>query len=225
MDQEKVGSYIAKKRKELGLTQKELAELIEVTDKSISKWERGNGLPDVTRLKPLCDALKVSMNELVAGEDIGDEVLSQKSEENIMRLIKENETQKNNGKILYIVGTVLAVIAVCLLGISLGGSTAQAVLNYIDVVSILFLALFIGIGVLLGKDKSKMGIWTMIQKLAIPVACFISLFTLVLMLFDLSDLSKIGPSVASAILTPIYGILVYMISVIVKTHIDIEDMR
>lgn len=66
MDQIKVGNYIAQKRKELGLTQKALAEKIEVTDKLISKWERGNGLPDVTRLKPLCEALKVSMNELAA---------------------------------------------------------------------------------------------------------------------------------------------------------------
>ena len=97
MDQVKVGKYISQKRKELGLTQKELAEIIEVTDKSVSKWERGNGLPDVTRLKPLCDALKVSLNELIAGEDISESVLSQKMEENIMSLVKENESQRRKG--------------------------------------------------------------------------------------------------------------------------------
>lgn len=219
MDQVKVGNYICQKRKELGLTQKQLAELVEVTDKSISKWERGNGLPDVTRLKPLCDALKVSMNELVAGEDIGDEVLSQKTEENIMGLIKENETQKKNGKILYIIGTVLVIAVICLLGISQDGSSIEAVGSYFDITSILFITLFISVGVFLSKDKTKKGIWTMIQKMSIPSACFISLFSIVLMLLNLDAPSKIGPALAAAILTPLYGIFIYMVAIIRGSHL------
>ena len=220
MDQVKVGNYILKKRKELGLTQKELAELVEVTDKSVSKWERGNGLPDVSRLKPLCDALKISMNELVAGEDINESSLTQKVEENIMSLIKENEIQKRNGKMIYITGIVLAIIAICLLGISINGSSAQAVFMYFDVESILFMALFIGIAVFMGKDKSKIGIWNMIQKVSIPSACFISLFQTVWMLGNLSDLSKIGPTLVIIILTPLYGTMIYIIATVVKTHLQ-----
>lgn len=220
MDQVKVGNYILKKRKELGLTQKELAELVEVTDKSVSKWERGNGLPDVSRLKPLCDALKISMNELVAGEDINEASLTQKVEENIMSLIKENEIQKRNGKMIYITGIVLAIIAICLLGISINGSSAQAVFMYFDVESILFMALFIGIAVFMGKDKSKIGIWNMIQKVSIPSACFISLFQTVWMLGNLSDLSKIGPTLVIIILTPLYGTMIYIIATVVKTHLQ-----
>lgn len=225
MDQVKVGNYIAQKRKKLGLTQKELAELIEVTDKSISKWERGNGLPDVTRLKPLCDALKVSMNELVAGEDISEAVLSEKSEETIMSLIKENETQRKNGKMLYIVGGVLSVITICLLGVSVAGSSTQSVWYYYDILSILFLFLFIGMGVLLGKDKSKAGIVKMIQKMAIPSSCFITLFQSVLPLASLSEPEKLGPILSVIILTPLYGIFIYMVTTIVESHYCKQENR
>ena len=173
MDQVKVGKYISQKRKELGLTQKELSELIGVTDKAVSKWERGNGLPDVTRLKPLCDALKVSLNELIAGEDINELVQMQKMEENIMSLVKENETNKKSGKLSFVIGGVLLVFSMCLLGISISESSIYSIAYYLDIPSLLFLLLFIGIGVILSKDKSKAGIWNMVQKLSMPVSCFI----------------------------------------------------
>lgn len=220
MDQVKVGKYISQKRKELGLTQKELAEIIEVTDKSVSKWERGNGLPDVTRLKPLCDALKVSLNELIAGEDISESVLSQKMEENIMSLVKENESQRRNGKSLYFVGAIIAALAVCMLGASLQGSSIRAVKWYFDIPSLLFLALFIGIGVMLGKDKSKKGIWDMIRKMSIPAGVFIALFQAVLILGTLSTVETLGPSLAVCILPLLYAVVIYVIATIVKSHLD-----
>jgi len=221
MDQVKVGNYISQKRKELGLTQKQLAELIEVTDKSISKWERGNGLPDVTRLKPLCDALKVSMNELVAGEDISESVLSQKTEENIMSLIKENEKQKTKSQMTYYVfGGILVVVALLLLGISIAGSSVQSVFFYIDVVAMLMVAVFIGIGVLLSKRETKADTCDVVGKMAISGSVFISLFELVMLLANMSDASTIGPTLSVVILTPLYGVAVYIVAAIVKTHIE-----
>lgn len=219
MDQVKVGNYILKKRKELGITQKELAENIGVTDKAISKWERGNALPDVTRLKPLCDALNVSLNELIAGEDICELVLSQKTEENIMSLFKENETCKKNGMIVYAIGIIMALIAVCLLGISLSGSSTQSVFDYLDIFSALFIALFVGIGVMLSEDKSKIGVWTMIQKMSVPAAVFVTLFQMVMVLKNITDVSKLGPHLAATILPLIYGVVLYMVSVVVKSHL------
>lgn len=221
MNQVKVGNYISQKRKELGLTQKQLAELIEVTDKSISKWERGNGLPDVTRLKPLCDALKVSMNELVAGEDISESVLSQKTEENIMSLIKENEKQKTKSQMTYYVfGGILVVVALLLLGISIAGSSVQSVLFYIDIVAMLMVAVFIGIGVLLSKRETKADTCDVVGKMAISGSVFISLFELVMLLANMSDVSTIGPTLSVVILTPLYGVAVYIVASIVKTHIE-----
>ena len=70
MDQEKIGKFIARRRKERGLLQKEIAERLGVSEKTISKWECGNGLPEVVFMEPLCEILKITVNELLAGETI-----------------------------------------------------------------------------------------------------------------------------------------------------------
>lgn len=86
MDQEKIGRFIAEKRKEQKLTQGQLAERLGVSTNAVSKWERGLCLMDMSLLKPLSEILKVSVNELLAGEEIREEYLAQKSEENITAL-------------------------------------------------------------------------------------------------------------------------------------------
>ena len=70
MDQKKIGKYIADKRKALGLTQVQLAEKLNMSNKSVSKWERGVCLPDVSLYSKLCDVLGISLNEFLAGEDL-----------------------------------------------------------------------------------------------------------------------------------------------------------
>ena len=67
MDAKVTGAFIAQLRREQGLTQKELAECLGVTDKAVSRWETGKGLPDTALLKPLGDVLGVSVGELLAG--------------------------------------------------------------------------------------------------------------------------------------------------------------
>ena len=69
MDLVKIGSYIAEKRKKLGMTQKQLAEKLGKSDKSVSKWERGICLQDVSVKLELCEILGISLNEFLAGED------------------------------------------------------------------------------------------------------------------------------------------------------------
>lgn len=71
MDLIRIGQYIAGKRKALGLTQKQLAEKLGVSDKSVSKWERGVCLPDVSLYTELCAALGIGINEFLSGDDIG----------------------------------------------------------------------------------------------------------------------------------------------------------
>ncbi len=70
MDANKTGRFIAELRKQQGFTQKELAERLKVTDKAISRWETGKGLPDTSLLKPLAEALSVSVSDLLAGKII-----------------------------------------------------------------------------------------------------------------------------------------------------------
>ena len=70
MDQIKIGKFISSVRKEKKLTQKQLADKLGITDRAISKWENGKSMPDLSLLKPICDVLDISINELLSGEKI-----------------------------------------------------------------------------------------------------------------------------------------------------------
>ncbi len=69
MDNKKIGDYISNLRRNKNLTQKELADLLGITDKAVSKWERGAGYPDISMLRPIADILGTSVNELLEGEE------------------------------------------------------------------------------------------------------------------------------------------------------------
>ena len=114
MDLIKIGKYIAGKRKSLGMTQKQLAEKLGMSDKSVSKWERGVCLPDVSVYKELCSILGISLNEFLAGEDIAQENMIQKSETNIIEVIRDNI---NKQKCLKVMKCILLVIAICAVSI------------------------------------------------------------------------------------------------------------
>lgn len=103
MDQVKIGRFIAKMRKMQGLTQRELAERLNISYKTISKWECGNGMPELSLMMPMCEILQINLNELFSGEKLTDADYQKKAEENMMKLIEEAEKMKKNivgGKVL-----------------------------------------------------------------------------------------------------------------------------
>ena len=112
----KIGKYIAGKRKALGMTQKQLAEKLNMSDKSVSKWERGICLPDVSVYMELCKILGISINEFLAGEDIDAENVEKKSEDNIIQVTKDSKKKQKNLKSILAVVTTFAVIMVLVLG-------------------------------------------------------------------------------------------------------------
>ncbi len=91
MDQVKIGKFISQMRKEKGLTQKQLGEELLISDKTVSKWETGKGMPEVSLMLPLCEKLGINVNELLTGERIPDEDYKKKAEENIMDIMREKE--------------------------------------------------------------------------------------------------------------------------------------
>jgi len=115
----KIGKYIAGKRKELGMTQRQLAEKLGMSDKSVSKWERGVCLPDVSVYMDLCQILGISINEFLAGEDIVQEELIQKSEENIIGIATDNKKKQSILKKIICVLLVISILAISIIGISL----------------------------------------------------------------------------------------------------------
>lgn len=108
MDIQKIGAFIKSERKNKNLTQRELAEIINCTDKAISRWETGRGIPEVSLLLPLSDALGISVNELLLGERIQKELIEEKTEQLIIETITENH--KRTGGLKNMIYLLLIVI-------------------------------------------------------------------------------------------------------------------
>lgn len=116
MDLVKIGQYIAGKRKDAELTQRQLAEQLNMSDKSVSKWERGVCLPNVSVYKELCDILGISINEFLAGEDITEENIVQKSEDTLMQVATDGDQRARLMKRIIAVLSVIAFVAAFALG-------------------------------------------------------------------------------------------------------------
>ncbi len=112
MDSFKTGEFIKCLRIEKGLTQRELADALNCTDKAISRWETGKGFPDIVFLTPLAKALGVTVNELLAGEKLSPEELVLKSDEVILNTMQEAENNRQKvEKIIFVVLCVVSILA------------------------------------------------------------------------------------------------------------------
>ena len=118
MDYNKIGSFIANERKTKKLTQAKLAEKLFVSEKTVSKWENGNGLPDTNILQKLCEILDINLNELLSGERLIKDNNNQNNDELLLNIAKELE-QKN--KIIWtsmwviIIVSIIALLSACLI--------------------------------------------------------------------------------------------------------------
>lgn len=117
MDQIKIGKFIAECRKKNNLTQMQLAEKLNITDRAISKWENGKSLPDSSIMLDLCNELKISVNELLSGEVIDMKEYDKKSEELLLELAKQDEIK--NKKLMTSMWTILITSAIFYIGILL----------------------------------------------------------------------------------------------------------
>ena len=114
MDQLKIGKFIAECRKQKGLTQMQLAEKLNITDKAISKWERGMAMPDSSIMLELCDILGISVNELLSGEKNIMENSNQKNEQLLLEMAKELEKKNKtiwSSMMVIMIVSITALIA------------------------------------------------------------------------------------------------------------------
>lgn len=134
MDQIKIGKFIAEMRKEQNLTQIDLAEQLGISNKTISKWECGNGMPDYVVMESLCDILKINVNELLSGERLPSQEYNKKAEENIISLIQEsseNYKREKREMILTIIGEI-ALLCLVELTIIMWGGGVGAISYFVD---------------------------------------------------------------------------------------------
>ena len=115
MDQVKIGKFISDERKAKGYTQKQLSELLAISDKTISKWECGNGFPEASLLLPLCNELEITVNELLTGERISQQNYKKKAEENMVNMIREKEQNKQKILLTTMIGVISTITFLTLL--------------------------------------------------------------------------------------------------------------
>ena len=111
MDQIKIGKFIQEKRKENRLTQSELAEKLDVTDRAISKWENGNCIPDVSNIQELCKILNITINDLFSGCVVDMKDNEKKLEENLLEMTRIKEQRDKELLVLEIfIGAIVSIM-------------------------------------------------------------------------------------------------------------------
>ena len=207
-----IGEFLQELRKSKGLTQKELAEQIGVSDKTISKWENGNSLPDTSMLIPLCNILEITANEFLSCERILPEDYSMKAEENIMALIEENKRSKNNSTISRILGCIVFCLALLFMFITNTGMQFP-LNNFIDLVSLLTItSIEIGV-ILISKARTKEKILQLVSKTILPVGLLNSIFSTIIVLIYVAnlDLKSLGANLAVVLLGMLYSTIIKIV--------------
>ena len=112
MDQVKIGRFIAECRKRENLTQMQLAEKLNITDRAVSKWERGKAMPDSSIMLDLCKILKITVNDLLSGEMVSMENYNNEMENKLIEMVKEKE---ENDKRLLLLEWVIGILSILVL--------------------------------------------------------------------------------------------------------------
>lgn len=152
MEQVKIGKFIQEMRKAQSLTQRELAEKLNISDKTVSKWETGNGLPEVGLMLPLCEVLGISVNELLSSERLDEKQYFKKAEENIMDLLKEKaEAKKKIVLSLFIM--LMAMISAVTLVVIAGYLEMQIWLRVLLIgIAVVIIAIAVGVACVLDRE-------------------------------------------------------------------------
>lgn len=136
MNQNKIGSFIAECRKKKKFTQEQLGEKLGVSAKSISNWENGRNMPDLSLFKPLCDTLEITINEFLSGEKLEQEVYQEKLEENIVNTIDYSSKKINTknsviGINLLVFGFLITLTAIAIFPSESSWSSIYSILGAI----------------------------------------------------------------------------------------------
>lgn len=244
MDQIKIGKFIAEMRKEQNLTQIDLADQLGISNKTISKWECGNGMPDYAVMESLCDTLKINVNELLSGERLPSKDYNKKAEENMMSLIQESNEKRmwiRKDFVKSILGMIILWLTVICMILTCGGFSAIA--NFIDIPSVLYVLLpsFIvlatsglwnsfwrafryvwGEKALYDIAQVRKSILALKTAMRVFVLCglIMSCMSVVVILRQLSNPETLGPLMALTALSSFYGLLFSLCLIPVKTNLE-----
>ena len=227
LNQEKTGKFMAEMRRQQNLTQRQLAEQVGVSDKTVSKWETGRSMPDNAILLDVCLILNISVNELLSGEKFTEENYVNKEEQNMIELVRESEYHKKKGN-WTIFGTVFSFImlVIACLFVILSTVGFESLSWFIDMPSIIIpigitffvlfaseslwdfgQAFFIVYGKREYREEQIKNAWYAMKTVlvTVPIAgIFTFLVGAVAIIGHLSNPETIGPCFAVAILSVFY---------------------
>lgn len=249
MDQIKSGKFIAELRKTHGMTQLQLAEKLGVSDKTVSRWECGKGMPELSILMPLCEVLEINVNELLSGEFLTRESYSEKAEENMLNLIQETTENKvkNSYSFISVFLSCVVIAAIIVFTLLQGGVNGMVVLDYTSfllvlVPTILYLLItdlwkdfFNAFNIFFKKTitlnqtviRAKEAV-DVVSKTTLSMGGLLSLIQIfaVLYLSDHNDMIAVFRSLSITILTFVYGVIFYLLLIPVRSKLNmVSDLK
>ncbi len=244
MDQFKSGKFIAELRKSHGMTQLQLAEKLGVSDKTVSRWECGKGMPELSILMPLCEILEINVNELLSGESLTQESYSQKAEENMLNLIQTTAVNKvkNSYSIISVFLSCIVIATIIMFTLLQGGVNGFEVLDYMSFLLVLIPAILYLLMTGLWKDflnafnilffkkevilsqtviRAKEAV-DLISRTTLSMGLLLSLIQIftVLYLSGHKELLDVFRSLSITFLTLLYGIIIYLILIPVRSKLN-----
>lgn len=235
MNQEKIGKFIALMRKEQNLTQRQLAEMLGITDKSISKWETGRCMPDNTLLLELCSILKISVNELLAGERISQENYDGYAEKNMLNLMEEHEQHKKTSKWtligIIIGGVILLVMLFLVVALSVGIYNLSWFVDFQSLFFVVGMTICVllttgmlkdfiyGFRICYGSNKivDKEGVvrsyaaMKLVMVSSILAGIFAAIISIVAMLGNLADYMRLGHMLITVLMSILYSVIINLL--------------
>ena len=190
MNQFEIGKFIASCRKEKGLTQAQLAEKLGITDRAISKWETGKGMPDSSIMLQLCNILGVTVNELLSGERIEMNNYEEKVSKNLIELKRKDENNMSKNAIIstiYTIAMVIGILVCCICDIAISGTLTWSLI-VLSSVLVTWIASFPVI--LLGK-KGVLVSMIAISILIVPFVYILSILIKVNEVFSMGTIMSI----------------------------------
>jgi len=190
MNQIDTGKFIAGCRKEKGLTQAQLAEKLNITDRAVSKWETGKCMPDSSIMLELCNILDVTVNELLSGERIEMNHYEEKVNENLIALKRKEENNMNKNAIISTIYTITMVVAVLVCGIcdiAISGTLTWSLI----VLSSVLITWIVSFPVILLGKKGVFVAMVAISILIVPFMYILSILIKVNSIFSIGALMSI----------------------------------
>lgn len=229
MDQIKTGKFIAEMRKAQKLTQKQLAEKLNISDKAVSKWECGKSMPDNAILLELCEILNINVNELLSGEKLSKDDYHGKAEENMVKLINETKKSSISGIVTITISLIALIAWIFFLILSMNGSIYWFldIYSLTPIIAFTFIVLimsgstkdfFIAFKVYLIKNvifsiEQIRRSYTALKLTIITtlVSGFLSSFLAIVVILGLIEKPEyLGPNMAVAVLSILYSLIIVL---------------